>query len=236
MAVTAAAVGSRRRHLQPAPAEGLTHGQEGADQGHPTEGDESRVIGVRGAPEAGGRESGGHHAAAETAGVGATAETVAVRWPVPVVPLPVPHHRRPAYRGWRCALVVDDVVQAGWVKVLSSRVTAPLRASIRPMTVAPVLRVPEVRAMTVPTKVLPVPRVAELPTCQKTLHQVAPLTSDTVLLEAVIRVEPAWKMKTELALFSPFRVRVPGQAERRGPLVDAGGQVSGHRGRGWTPR
>jgi hypothetical protein len=33
--------------------------------------------------------------------------------------------------------------------------------------------------------------------------------SDTVLLEAVMRVEPAWKMKTELALPWPFSVRVP---------------------------
>ena len=33
--------------------------------------------------------------------------------------------------------------------------------------------------------------------------------SSTRLLGAVIRVESVWKMKTELALFSPSRVRVP---------------------------
>jgi hypothetical protein len=39
-----------------------------------------------------------------------------------------------------------------------------------------------------------------------------------VLDEAVIRVEPAWKMKTELALFSPFRVTVPVRLSVEVPL------------------
>ena len=63
-----------------------------------------------------------------------------------------------------------------------------------------------VSAITVPTKLVPVPRVAELPTCQYTLQAWAPPMSATVLLLAVIRVEPAWKMKT--AAGSPWASRV----------------------------
>ena len=51
--------------------------------------------------------------------------------------------------------------------------------------------------MMVPTKVLPVPRVAELPTCQKTLQAWAPFSSLTTLFDAVTRVDDAWKTKTE---------------------------------------
>ena len=54
--------------------------------------------------------------------------------------------------------------------VFESRVTAPFSANSLPFTVAPVFAVMEMLAMTVPTKWVPVPRVAELPTCQKTLH------------------------------------------------------------------
>ena len=53
-----------------------------------------------------------------------------------------------------------------------------------------------------PTKTEPVPSVAELPTCQKTLHGWAPLMRFTWLADAVISVEAAWKMKT--ALGSPW--------------------------------
>jgi len=113
---------------------------------------------------------------------------------------------------------VVDVVQAGWVMVFVSRVTAPLRASTLPMTVAPVFNEADVSAMMVPTNVLVVPSVAELPTCQKTLHHDAPLISETVLLDAVIKVEPAWKMNTELALPCPFRVTVPDKLSVDVPL------------------
>jgi hypothetical protein len=50
----------------------------------------------------------------------------------------------------------------------------------------------EVNAKIVPTKVVLVPSVAELPTCQNTLHGEAPLMRLTVLFDAVIKVEPAW--------------------------------------------
>jgi hypothetical protein len=89
------------------------------------------------------------------------------------------------------------------------RVTAPFRASTRPWTVTPVFNDADVSAMIVPVKSEPDPRVAELPTCQKTLQACAPFSRSTVLLEAVISVDPAWKMKTALASPCPSSVTVP---------------------------
>lgn len=60
--------------------------------------------------------------------------------------------------------------QPGALKVLWSRVTAPVRAIAWPSTVTPVVTVTEASAMMVPLKVDPVPSVAELATCQKTLQ------------------------------------------------------------------
>jgi hypothetical protein len=60
--------------------------------------------------------------------------------------------------------------QSALLTTLVSRVTAPFRASSRPLTFAPVVAVMEVRARMLPLNVDPVPRVAELPTCQKTLQ------------------------------------------------------------------
>ncbi len=101
------------------------------------------------------------------------------------------------------------MVQFGWVIVLVSRLTWPLRASTRPDTVVPVCTEIEVSARTEPTNVVLVPSVAELPTCQNTLHALAPLISLTVLFDAVIKVDPAWKMNTDAGLFWPSRVTVP---------------------------
>jgi hypothetical protein len=56
------------------------------------------------------------------------------------------------------------------VIVLESKVTAPLRASVRPSTVAFVFSVFEVKARMLPLKRVFVPSVAELPTFQKTLQ------------------------------------------------------------------
>src|ERR1019366_904719 len=105
-----------------------------------------------------------------------------------------------------------DARQVGTVIVLESNVTAPLRARTLPWTVAPVFSVAEVSARIVPTKLLVVPSVAELPTCQKTLHACAPFSSTTRLPEAVIKVEPAWKIKTASALPPPLRVSEPDRA------------------------
>lgn len=62
--------------------------------------------------------------------------------------------------------------------------------------VAPVVRVMEVNARMFPWKAVFVPRVAELPTCQKTRHGCAPLITNTLELLAVVRVLAIWKMKT----------------------------------------
>ncbi len=76
--------------------------------------------------------------------------------------------------------------------------------------VAPVVAVIEVSARMVPTNEVSVPSVAELPTCQYTLHGEAPLTRLTVLLSAaVVRVEPIWNTQTALGSPSASRVSVP---------------------------
>ena len=94
---------------------------------------------------------------------------------------PVPPYRRGASGGGcgrRVVAVFNEVTAQveGAVMVLASRVTAPLRASTRPCTVAPVSSVADVSAMMVPTNVLAESRVAELPTCQNTLHACAPFS------------------------------------------------------------
>lgn len=80
-------------------------------------------------------------------------------------------------------------LHVGEMKVSVSSVTAPLRASARPRTVTPVVTVIDVRARMFPANIEFVPRVAELPTCQKTLHSWAPLINVTELPDAVVRVE-----------------------------------------------
>jgi hypothetical protein len=63
-------------------------------------------------------------------------------------------------------------------------------------------------AIIVPAKIVLVPRVAELPTCQKTFPDTAPPERMTSLLPAaVVRVDTIWKIQTPFAL--PLRVRFP---------------------------
>ena len=71
-----------------------------------------------------------------------------------------------------------------------------------------------------PTNVEPLPSVAELNTCQKTLHSCAPLIRLTTLPEPVMSDELVWKMKTVFGLPAPSSVSVPGEAAAgalRGP-------------------
>jgi len=105
-----------------------------------------------------------------------------------------------------------------FVMVLVSRVTEAFRARSRPCTVALVLAAIAVKARMEPTNVDPTPSVAELPTCQKTLHGCAPLINETVLLGAVMRVEPAWKIQTVAGSFCASRIRVPVMASDVGEL------------------
>jgi hypothetical protein len=88
-------------------------------------------------------------------------------------------------------VVVVASSQVGTLTLLSSMVTAPPNARARPLTVAPVVNVIDVVARIVPAKLVYVPRVAELPTCQNTLHAWAPFSKATVLDDAVVRVDPA---------------------------------------------
>src|SRR5690349_11516031 len=88
-------------------------------------------------------------------------------------------------------------------------VTVPVCASRRPFTLTALATVLDVAARIVPTKVEPDPSVAELVTCQKTLHGCAPLMKVTELDDAVTRSEVAWKIQTELGSFCPSSVSVP---------------------------
>src|SRR5438874_9213872 len=94
---------------------------------------------------------------------------------------------------------MGDVAESGIVIVLASKVTAPFRANSRPSTAAPVVTVMDVKARMFPLKTEVVPRVAELPTCQKTLAALAPPLRITWRPEVVVRVDAIWKMKTALA-------------------------------------
>ena len=67
----------------------------------------------------------------------------------------------------------------------------------------------------------PVPSVAELPTCQKTLQAWAPLTSMTTLLGGRGEREPAWKMKTASGSPCASSVSVPVSPIDGGGVVDA---------------
>jgi hypothetical protein len=117
------------------------------------------------------------------------------------------------------ALVVSVVVAAVVVAttlhvpraltVFVSKVTAPFNAYNPPFEVTPVVTVMDARATTFPCKAEYVPRVAELPTCQKTLQALAPFTNKTSEYEAVVRVDPIWKTHTLLGSACPSSVRIP---------------------------
>ena len=106
-------------------------------------------------------------------------------------------------------VVGGTVTQPGRETRFESSVVAPLRANKRPCTRAPVFAVIDESASIEPTKFEPTPSVAELPTFQKTLHACAPLRSATLLLVAVMSVEPAWNTNTAFGSFSASRASVP---------------------------
>lgn len=105
--------------------------------------------------------------------------------------------------------LVVVVVHVGFVIVVLLSVTAPVLAKNLPWTVEPPLSVIATSAIMVPTNVELVPSVAELVTCQKTLHACAPLISEMVLDEAVMSVEGAKNINTALASPSASSVNVP---------------------------
>ncbi len=83
------------------------------------------------------------------------------------------------------------MVATGSEVELASNVTAPFCAKALPNMDAPVLRVIEVKARMVPLKTEPVLRVADEPTCQKTLAALALFVRTMLLLTSVMSVEPA---------------------------------------------
>ena len=86
--------------------------------------------------------------------------------------------------------------QGGTFTGLLNNVTAPVRASALPFSVAPVSSETDACAIMVPAKIVVVPSVAELPTCQNTLHADPPLITATDEALAVVSVLPILKMNT----------------------------------------
>lgn len=123
-------------------------------------------------------------------------------------------------------VVAAVVVQTGTVIVLSCNVTAPFWASNRPETVAPVSAATDVSARMLPTNVVELPSVAELPTCQNTLQARAPPVSCTTLADEVINVElGALKMKTAAGLLPASSVSVPVRLRAGDPAYTPGPSV-----------
>ena len=109
--------------------------------------------------------------------------------------------------------------------VFVSMVTAPFRARARPTTVAPVLSVMDVSARMLPWKVVLVPRVAELPTCQKMLQALAPLMRRTTAIRG--RDERGSHLEDEDGILETLTVECEGAGDPEGAgqgIVDARGQ------------
>jgi hypothetical protein len=87
--------------------------------------------------------------------------------------------------------LVDEVTgQISTLTILESNVTDPRKANTPPFETAAVSSVTEIAARIVPAKALPVPRVAEEPTCQYTMHGKAPPPNTIFEPEAETKVLP----------------------------------------------
>ncbi len=106
-------------------------------------------------------------------------------------------------------VVVVGGAHVGLSTVLLSRLTWPTRASRRPVTSAPVAAVIDWSARIVPTNTESVPSVAELPTCQNTLHGLGVLMTATTLPDAVVSAVPILKTNSASGLPWKSRVRAP---------------------------
>ena len=82
-------------------------------------------------------------------------------------------------------------------------------AKALPLSVAPVVIVMDAEARMLPSKTELVPRVAEVPTCQKMLAGLAPFIRIIPRPDEVVREVPIWKMKTAFGLPWASRVRLP---------------------------
>jgi hypothetical protein len=67
----------------------------------------------------------------------------------------------------------------------------------------------DVKATTVPKKVLVAPNVADVPICQKTLPACAPPVRVTTADAAVVKVVAIWKTNMALGLPPALSVKVP---------------------------
>ena len=94
----------------------------------------------------------------------------------------------------------------GTVTVFDSNETAPVCVNNLPSTTAPVFAEMDIAAMIFPLKIDVVPRVAELPTCQKILAALAPPARTTCVPAIVVSVDPIWKI--HVAFGSPWASRV----------------------------
>jgi hypothetical protein len=88
------------------------------------------------------------------------------------------------------------------VMVLASNVTAPVCARARPFKLAPVCRLMDVRASIFPMNVVPVPRVPDETSLHHTLHGSPPVTDE---LADVVSVAADLKIQTP----DPLSVRFP---------------------------
>ena len=86
--------------------------------------------------------------------------------------------------------------------VLASIVMAPVLVNALPVRVAPVLKEMDSIAMTVPLKSQVVPKVAELPTCQKILEADAPPAKITLRPDVAVNEDATCIIKTAFAF--PF--------------------------------
>ena len=93
--------------------------------------------------------------------------------------------------------------------LLAPNETAPLRANALPSSVAPVVKVIDILASMVPLKTEVVPKVAELPTCQKMLEALVPPLRITLRPDIVVSVDAIWKIQTAFGSPRASRVRSP---------------------------
>ena len=97
----------------------------------------------------------------------------------------------------------------GLAMILDASVIAPFSANSLPFTAAPVFSEMDWMARMLPLRTEFAPRVADVPTCQKTLEALAPPARTIWLPAAVVSVVAIWNMKTALGSPLASRVRLP---------------------------
>ena len=102
--------------------------------------------------------------------------------------------------------------------VFPAIVIPPILANALPSRVAPVLKVIDCIARTVPLNTVVVPKVAELPTCQKMLEAIAPPLRITLRPDVVVRVDAICIINT--ALEFPFASNVKSPDDTASEEVD----------------